>query len=142
MSIKDALYDLLIADTAVSDEVSARVHPQFAPASSALPYIVLQQVSADHFEHMTAAAGMVTVRVQIDCYAATNISLELVVEAVREALDGFRGDMGTPAVAVRRCHLEGDRDGLVPSSGKDEKHTFRRNMDFMISHTETVPTFV
>lgn len=141
MSIKDALYDLLIADTAVSDEVSTRVYAQFASASAALPYITLAQVSADHEHHMTAAAGLVTVRIQLDCFAATNISLELVVEAVREALDGFRGDMGTPAVDVRRCHLDGDRDGLIPSSGENEKHTFRRSIDFMISHTETVPTF-
>lgn len=142
MSIKDAMYDHLLADVGVSAEVDTRVSSGYANEGETLPYIVIDQASGgERFHHMTAAAGLVKVVIQLNLYTAGNLGLEALIEAVRAALDGFRGNMGTPSVNVRMCHLRPDFDALVPASNKSTRHTFHRAMRFEIAHTETVPTF-
>lgn len=144
MSIQAAIYEHLIADTTVLGLVSTRVYVDVAPHSAVgLNHITYQVISAQHVHDLGAASGLVRKRIQIDVWATTSITRDSISEAIREAMDGYSGDMGAvgATVDVRDCYLDNEVDGYEVPETKNEFGIFRRTMDFMIWHTESVPTF-
>lgn len=144
MSIQAAFYHHLSNDTTVAGLVSARIYVDVAPSSVAgLNHITFQLISGTHEHHMTAAAGLTRKRVQVDVWATNSVSRDGISEAVREALDGYRGDMGATGstVDVRMCHLVNETDGYESPVMGTEFGLFRRTMDWEIWHSESVPTF-
>ena len=144
MSLHTAFYYHLKTDDDLVALISTRIYVDVAPASVAgLDHVTYQVVSAGHEHHLTAAAGMVQKRVQVDVWATTSITRDSISEAIREALDGYRGDMGEEGstVSVRCCHLSNELDSYDSPQSKNEFGVFRHTMDFMVWHTESVPTF-
>lgn len=140
MSILTGIYSKLAANTAVTTLTSTRIYPHEAPSSAALPYITFYQISGPHAHHMLAAAGMTEPRVQIDSWDDDALGAETLADKVRLAMDGFRGTMGS--VSVRMCHLDDEAtDFFDKAHSSREGGIFRKRQDYMIWHTETVPTF-
>lgn len=141
MSIYSALYDHLAGNAGVSALVSTRIYATVAPANTAQPYVTFFRVSEEHFNHLLAAAGHVNVRMQCDVWAATPDSAAAVGDALRSALHGYSGTMGDELLDVRWATIEGRRDeSLEPKSAQDQ-WVHRSSLDFLIAHSETVPTF-
>lgn len=136
MSIKKALYDFLIADNDVSNAVGDRIYPDVAPAGAGYPRITYQRISGQPEHHMTGPSGLIRQRFQIDCWGENGPSVETVSEAVRLALDTFRGDMGD--VAVKSVSLESQADLYVSPTDGSQVSIRRTRMDFEIWHTQSV----
>lgn len=142
MSLRTAIYDHLGDETDITDVVSDRIYPDVAPEGADLPYITVNVVSTFHSHHMTAASGLAQARVQIDCWTTSSTGRETLSEAVREALDGYRGgSMGDDSLDVRSVHLEDDAQTYEPPTTGSDVGVFRQRMDFMIWYAESVPTF-
>ena len=139
MTIEAAVYSRLGAVAGVTALVSTRIYPDQGPQKPTDPYITFRVVSERHEHHMTAAAGGVFARVQIDCWSRTSEDAAAVGEAVRNALQGWTGTAGS--VAVKLSHLA-NRFSMPagPSDGSDAAW-HRATLDFLMGHTETVPTF-
>jgi len=136
---KKAIYDRLNADTGITLSVVDRIYPELAPKSDALPYITLHRVSNNHLHHLSGAAGLVTQRYQIDCWASDSVTLETLSEAVRNNLDGFEhGSWGT--VDVKDVKLSSENDQFIQPTDASEVGVFRTSMDFTIWHAESMPT--
>lgn len=139
-----AVQQLLADDATVSGLVSTRIQPGVAHRNWALPYIVLNLISSNHYHHMDSASGLAQERIQVDCYDDNPTDVIALKDAVREALDGYRGTVttdGSNTVVIRRLHLENDNDFFLPPQDSSDLGTFRGSMDFWVGHTETVPTF-
>ena len=140
MSVLTAIYAHLAADTDVIALTSTRIYPHEAPSSATLPYITFYQISGPHAHHLTAAAGMTEPRIQIDCWADSALGAETLADKVRLAMDGFRGTMSS--TTVRMCHLDDEgMDFFDKAQSAREGGIFRKRLDFLIWHTESVPTF-
>lgn len=141
MSLKKALYTYLTAQVGITNLVSTRLYPSVAPESAAKPYAVFSEVTSDHKHHLTASAGLVIRRIQIDLYGTTALGLDALKEAFRAELDGFRGVMGTDSLDVRHVMLSNEIDGFNNPIDGDQTGIHTTILEYEICHSESVPTF-
>lgn len=143
MSMRTALVAELEGNGGVSALVGTRIYPVVGPRLATLPYIIYQRISQTHEHHTTAAAGLTTPRWQITCVASSASGAAALGEAVREALDGFRGTMGSGGntASVRMCHLDNEIEGFEDKDDASPVELHTVILDYMIAHTESVPTF-
>ena len=142
MSLMTDLRARLVADATLAGIVGTRVRMNRSEQSDALPRVVIHQISGDHKHHMTAATGKATGRVQIDCHASSPVEAESIAEAVRQSLDGFRGQVNS-GTFVSMCHLDSERaDYASPRQGGHASDGVDSiQLDYLIGWSVTVPTF-
>lgn len=95
-----ALKAYLIADASIAALVSGRVFPEKMPENNRLTSIVYNRISSVDRYTMTGPSGLVSPRYQIDSWAVTLAQALVLANLVKERIDGYRGTMGSGAVAV------------------------------------------
>ena len=140
MGIETALFSYLSNKAAITAEVSTRIYATVAPSSVTFPYITYEIISEDHEHEMDGAAGLTNVLVQLDAWARLVSERQDIGEALRNALDGFTGQMGTENLEIRNCFLENRT--TFEETDKEGKNlpVHRSSLDFSIWHEETLPT--
>ena len=140
MSVESALYSKLAGTAAINAIIgsgaSVRLYPAVAPASTERPYITYQVISTRRSRHFAGVSGTQVdfARVQIDVWAASSLSRRTLAQAVRAALDGFSGSMGSELLNVRRVAVSGPDMTENPPEYDDETPTYRARLDAEISH--------
>ena len=125
------LMTYILAGTDVATLVSARMYPLKMPQDPTLPLLVYQRISGPREHDADGAAGVASPRIQIDAWAVTYGGAKALATAVRKRLDGYSGDMGSPAVEAIFSHLLSDHDLY-----DDVTELWRVSMDFEIMHIE------
>ena len=140
MSIKAALRTYCIGVTGISTLISTRMHYGQAPASTARPYVVYNRISAQHTRNMAASGGLARERIQIRCVADTGVAAEAIAQAFRAALDGYQARaMG--AVFINSCTLDNEVDTFITPTDGSDRGRHEVIQDYLIWHTESIPTF-
>lgn len=146
MSIHAAMYAELLADGDVNGVVAGKIYKQRALTDAALPYIVLHIISSDHIQNMEGGSGLVSRRMQINCYHTSYELAWVLAEHVRDALQTFAGTLGTGGntAVVQSIELDGEADiDIEPASGPQRGSQSAPNgvrQDYLIWHTESVPS--
>ncbi len=140
MTIETALYSYLSTKASITALVSTRIYPQVAPNDAAYPFITYTIIAGDTSHHMGGASGLVNVSMQIDAWADNIPDRESVFQALRNALDGFTGDMGTENLNIRSCFLSDFSNLNEPNPEGKGLPVVRKSLDFSIWHVESVPT--
>ena len=140
MTIESALYSHLSTKASIIALVSDRIYPQIAPNGTAYPFITFTVINEDHDHAMSGATGLANVSMQIDVWTETIADRVAVSEALRNALDGFTGDMGTEDLNIRSCFLDNRAVFQETDTEGKGQPIYRASMDFSIWHVETVPT--
>lgn len=104
--IESAIYELLTSNTVVTALVGLRCYPLVAPQRQGAfhAHVVYQRISHLMNRPLNGPNGLTVDRWQFDCFAmdtttATAYDLaQSIADAVRLALDGFRGDAGGHAI--------------------------------------------
>jgi len=90
-NVKAAIYAHLKGSSGVTDLVGSsdnmRVYPGRVPDTAGLPYVVVHDISGVHEQALSARAGLVDGRVQLDCWGSTPLEAYNVADAVRLRLD-------------------------------------------------------
>lgn len=142
MSIKGAIYEHLKDDASIAALVGTRIYPGNAPAGTDFPRITYGRTGNQHVRHMTGASGFAQPRFEITSWDTDDLVVEELAEHIRNRFDHFRGTMGTVSTAdVRVAMLDSDSDGLVSPTDADDLPIHSRVLEFLIWHTETVPTY-
>lgn len=115
MALKDirkALRAHLIGNGAVAALVVARVFPVKLPQGERGDSIVINEISGVGDHHMEGSSGLATSRIQIGCWSKTADGAHALHLAVKEAIDGYRGPMGSVAneVDVQGVFIDSWRD--------------------------------
>jgi hypothetical protein len=137
--METGLYSYLISKTAITALVATRIYPLIAPEGAAYPFLIYQRISTQHEHNMAGSSGLATATVQLDAYSDTYAEAKSIGNAIRTALDGYRGSMG--GTFVSRCHIGDERDLLDITNVADEFGSFRWSADFKIAYHESIPTF-
>jgi hypothetical protein len=87
MTIGETIYSTLTTDIDVAAIVVKRVYPVVLPKKT-LPAITYQRVSGSRENDLSSAGGLVTVRVQVDCWAEGYSSVRALASAASAALCG------------------------------------------------------
>jgi len=113
MFIQQALEKELKLAAAVTALAGERIYyAGNVPQEVAYPYIVLQKISDVPDKHSFDAASEASVaRIQISIFSDNYYTCQQIADAVKAAINGFKGTMGGGAgVAVGGCFLESDND--------------------------------
>ncbi len=132
MNIEEALYYHLSHDAGVIILAGARGYPQVIPQDASLPAWAYQRISGPRLLAHDGPTGLASPRFQITCTGNTYGEAKNLCNAIRVALDGFRGLMGgAGGVQVESVGVENEIDGYNQATGKQ---TVR--LDLLIWHKE------
>jgi len=140
MSLQQAIYSELSNTTAVTDEVGSDIYRGRAPTSAGDKYVVIHKISNDHIRHLDGGSGLSTARVQIDCTGSDGAECDATYDAVREALDNFRGTLGSAGAhqaEVRGTQLENDQEDWLEPTEASQQGPCQLSMDFLITYEES-----
>jgi len=99
--VEKALVNILKTNVAVAALVTTRVFFADSPQSPALPFVLMTRIGTQYVHSLNSNAGLCNARIQLDCYSKTQKEARSVGQAVRLALDIFRGtDSGVNIQAV------------------------------------------
>lgn len=131
--MKQALRAHLLADPTIAALVDRRIAWAVRPRQDQLPSIALHRIDGLRDYTMAAPSGLVTARVQVDCWATTNKEATAMSDAVRGALSGMRATVGD--VEFQGVFLELEIDYSEEGSAPDEL-LHRVSTDYRIWHSE------
>jgi hypothetical protein len=128
--MEESLIALLLQWQPLRDIVQARIGWVLITQGSPPPYVVMTRVSGSRDTTFSGPSGLVSSRVQVDCYAETYISAKAVARAVEARLSGFKGELGP--TFFDGIFLDAERDLFDADGGTDRLH--RVSLDFLIWH--------
>lgn len=123
----------LVAQSSVTDVVSTRVYFGNIPNLNTLPSVAIEMLTEDTVRSINGGdEGLYNATLQIDVVADTYTSANAAGEAIRAALDDYRGTMG--AMECRKCYVTSVRD--TQYAPIDASDTFRhmRQIDVDLWH--------
>lgn len=139
--MKEGLRAHLLNDAGVAAVVGNRVSWATRPRGKPLPSIILTQISGVPDYTMAMPSGLVASRVQVDCWALTNLDATAVARAVKTALSGLRttvpaAAIGQPGLQIQGAFLENQTDLPEDSASPPDEVLHRISLDFIIWHDE------
>lgn len=134
MNIRQALKTKLLATTAVTDLITARLYPMRAPDDATFPFLIYKLISSSRDYSHDGAVGLVESRFNIECRARVYEDAVALADAVRLTLSGTTGTWGDRDIG--NCELINESDGFDFIAGADEEDCYVIPLDFTIWHDE------
>lgn len=113
--------------------ISDRVYPIRLPQGATLPAVCYQDISAGFTQAHKEKSALPRPRFQFTIYAATVESSNSIGAALKAAIDGYKGTMGTGAylTKVEACLLKNELTNDDPETG-----IYLRYQDYIIQYKE------
>jgi hypothetical protein len=133
MTLKQALYTIMIGDSPLQGLVDGRCTPGGDPVEG-LTSVTYHAISMDADKHSMDGPDTLAIRrMQINSYGLSESSAVGVSNAVRRALDGFSGSVGGLPISYIALVDEGDLDEFEPGNKPISRHGIRQ--DYRIIYT-------
>ena len=129
MTIEQDLRTYLLGLAPIATLLGTRLYPARLPQGVTLPALTYQRIAGIPEVTYDGAANLSRARIQIDVWADSYGAMVELAKAIRGALSGYRGAMGSTSVTVARVLNEID----MP---EPEPPLWRRVMDCAIWHRE------
>lgn len=121
-----ALIARLLATAGVTALVSTRVNWSRRPQGSALPAIVLHRIDGTPDVHHSGRSGLVTSRVQCDCWAESYGAAKAIARAVETAITAQTFTQG--ATRFDAILIDSERD----DTSDETTPLFRTSLDLLV----------
>lgn len=133
-TIEEAIYSLVTADATVSGLIGTRLFPVYIPEGQSLPSVAFQRISTNRDAARTSAgAGLAIARFQFTSVATRLSQAKAVSDAIRTALDGYRGT--SQSVVIDAIHE--DQETMVYTDQPDrESGTYSVLLDMIVIYLE------
>jgi hypothetical protein len=135
LTIEAGLVYKLTTTAGITTLISTRVYLERIPQGATLPCLTYQRISTPRIlTHDTSgSAGTAHPRFQFDAWAATYSSAKAIADALRAALNGFKGTItsGVDSVVVQAALIDGESSEPDPEAG-----LARIRSDYIIYHLE------
>lgn len=130
-----------LTKTAVTDEISTRFWPNRLPKNPTFPCAIYNEISRTPEHHLSGAAALTKVRIQVDIFAEGASGREDAEDAAngfRDAADGYVGAAGSEY--IQTCHLDSQRDDHDEPIDASDVPLYRISQDWIVAVTETIPS--
>ncbi len=111
-----------------------RIYLMIAPQDAALPYIVMQQISAIRDHTLDGPTGYTDSRYQLTCWATTYGAAKRLFEAVRKFFDGYHATV--LGRKIQYVQFENEFDTFAKQPGVDVIDRYGKQIDFKITFDE------
>ena len=111
MSAREAIYDILQAESTVTDEIGTRLFMSFAPSETTKPFIVFRLNMIDDTFTKDRTSTVDKYLIEIDIYHNEVKDAESLSELIYAALQGYKGTInGNVVQGIRLDREEQDED--------------------------------
>jgi len=134
ITIEEGLQAFLAANAGLVALISGRVYHRALPQGVVLPALTWQRISTPRLAaHDTSGStGTAHPRFQFDAWATTYASAKAITDALRAALNGYKGTMGAlNPVTVQGALVDNERENSDPDTGLEWISS-----DYIIWHEE------
>lgn len=132
---------LVLTNPRITAIISDRIFPFRAPQGVARPLILYSRTSSTPEHHMRGVSGLRSVSFQVDGFADTYEGMQLLREATRQTVDGFRAavSLNGESISFRHIFIENDSDAFVEPQAASDEPIYQFTMDLSAMCTESVP---
>jgi hypothetical protein len=125
--IKNAVYNILINDSTITDYVGTKVFPVLAPQDTDYPFITIIKNNTLPTDIKSAVSPTDEVFFQVDIYAAKEIKCQGIAAQVRTLLDQYSGTIASVQIdrIVFRDEQDSDFDIDLDIFGKSQEYKAR-----------------
>lgn len=129
--IDGALYTILSTNAAVAAIVADRIYPTDLPQEPTFPAVAYSKISdGGRYLHHKNFPTVAEPGFQFDCLAATPLAAKQLADAVRKALHGYTGTVGSDFIFFIK--VVGGADSGDAGSG-----IYQVSVDAVVRHRET-----
>jgi len=107
-TIEEAVVDRMMAYTALTTLIAARLYPLVIPQDAPLPAIAYQKISSPKTQAHPGSSHLAHSRFQFTIDAETYSSAKAVATAVKNCWNSFQGTVD--GVRIDHCSIENDSD--------------------------------
>lgn len=138
MNTSGIIYTILAADATVTGLVGSdsgggyKIYPVTIPQKEALPAVRIVEIAVEPFDTKSGESTLDAVRVQIDCYSTSMLTCQQLEEAVRGALDRYRGSVVVAGTGGATYFVDGIRFENRNQTMETEKDIFRASADYQV----------
>lgn len=136
-SIEEWLYKTLSNNGGVTALVGDRIYEGVVPQEQAYPAISFNEIDEISSYTLTDTVRQVESRVQVSVWATSGVERRQVSEAVKYALDGYRGR--SHGKAVQSCFILNNVNVTDLSPGNEPRKLYGKHIDFEITHLTRKP---
>jgi len=129
--IEDDLCTYLKDDVTISSYVGTRIYPVRMPQNVVYPAITYQIIGSTRFLTLSGPVSLVEGRYQIDIWSNGYGETKNIAKGIRDALQGFKGLMGTTKVQGILQDINSEQDFY-----EDDTDLNRLTNDFIIYYEE------
>lgn len=113
MSLETDLAARFKATAAITNLVGQRIYPNERPQNDSSPSITYRRISSDRSLNLGGADDMLPARIQFDAWSSTYKSVDDIIRALVNDLNGFYGTIGSTVVRGAKAVNEVDQfEGL------------------------------
>lgn len=103
----------------IEELVGGQVYAESADQGVQAPYIVYRLLpGAERHYHTQGASGLVEASIEINCHGKTIDSARAIYDAVRNEVDGFRGEWDATTVNLAKLGTPSSRS-VIPTHGSE-----------------------
>lgn len=132
MNISGILYTILSANSGVTALCQNRIYPLTIPQNAQLPAVRITEIAVQPSDTKTGASTLDAVRVQIDCYAVSVLTVQQLEESVRAAIDRYRDNVTVTGTGGATYFVDGIRFENRNQTMEEERDVFRASADYQI----------
>lgn len=137
-NVSGIIYTILAADATVTGLVGTdagggyKIYPITIPQAAALPAVRITEIAVEPSDTKTGASTLDAIRVQIDSYAMSMLTAQQLDEAVRGAIDRYRGSVTVAGTGGATYFVDGVRFENRNQTMETEKDIFRISTDYQV----------
>ena len=148
MTLEEALWSYLQADSGVTGLIGTSLFPNDAPPGQAAPYVCYERTDTIRPASLQQDARQPTADIDLHCYGTNKANASAIAKAVRESEGGlggpaqlteFRGLMGfSPGVLVQGTWIQGggESGGAVATQDASGAPAYVQTVSLRITYVE------
>jgi hypothetical protein len=134
ISVDEALVQLLLANTNLTDVIGRRISPSLVISKTLRPCATIERISGRYVESMTGGSGLGFANYRVNCFASTYSVACQAGELVRLVLQGYSGTVD--GLEIQGITWQGDGEFLESSADLEAARTYGFRNDFLVHYTE------
>lgn len=137
-NVSGILYTLLAANATVTGLVGSdtgggfKIYPLTNPQQAKRPFVRITEIAVEPSDTKTGASTLDAIRAQIDSYADSMLTAQQIDEAVRGAIDRYRGSVTVSGTGGATYFVDGIRFENRNWTMEKEKDIFRISSDYQV----------
>jgi len=136
--MRQAIFDFLQADAGLTAVIGDNIFYQVADAEASFPYVTTRAITIPHSHHLGGSDGLALNSIfEFSCFGEQGSDAQDASEAIRQAIDGFRGLMGS--IFVRSIFFIDDTDIFQSFVDSSQQMVFQIDSNVSITFEESIP---